>query len=186
MTSQLNPYISFDGNAREAMEFYQDVLGGELTMHTFGEYGDPSAPEAEKIMHGMLQSDLGFTLMGADTPPGMPYNPGDNIAISLSGDDADTLRGYWTRLSDGGDVAVPWRCRCGAMSSASAPTASASPGWSTSAARPPDTPPRSCRHLLGFRGGRRPRPGGSAAGDEDVGVEPSHVRAPGASQESSV
>ncbi|SFQ36412.1 MULTISPECIES: VOC family protein [Actinomadura] len=107
MTSQLNPYISFDGNAREAMEFYQDVLGGELTMHTFGEYGDPSAPEAEKIMHGMLQSDLGFTLMGADTPPGMSYNPGDNIAISLSGDDADTLRGYWTRLSDGGDVAVP-------------------------------------------------------------------------------
>lgn len=90
MTSQLNPYISFDGNAREAMEFYQDVLGGELTMHTFGEYGDPSAPEAEKIMHGMLQSDLGFTLMGADTPPGMPYNPGDNIAISLSGDDADS------------------------------------------------------------------------------------------------
>lgn len=172
MTSQLNPYISFDGNAREAMEFYQDVLGGELTMHTFGEYGDPSAPEAEKIMHGMLQSDLGFTLMGADTPPGMPYNPGDNIAISLSGDDADTLRGYWTRLSDGGDVAVPWRCRCGAMSSASAPTASASPGWSTSAARPPDTPPRSCGTSWGSAAGAAHAPAGPPPGTRTSALSP--------------
>ncbi|MEV5831538.1 VOC family protein [Spirillospora sp. NPDC052242] len=107
MTSQLNPYISFDGNAREAMEFYRTVLGGELTMHTFGEYGDPSAPEAEKIMHGMLQSERGYALMGADNPPGMPYNPGNNITISLSGDDADALRGYWAKLSEGGTVAVP-------------------------------------------------------------------------------
>ncbi|QFG24678.1 VOC family protein [Actinomadura sp. WMMB 499] len=107
MTSQLNPYISFDGDAREAMEFYRSVLGGELTMHTFGEYGDASAPEAEKIMHGTLRSEAGFTLMGADSPPGMPYNPGDNISISLSGDDAAALRGYWAKLSEGGTVGVP-------------------------------------------------------------------------------
>ncbi|GGV00812.1 VOC family protein [Actinomadura cremea] len=107
MTSQLNPYISFDGDAREAMEFYRSVFGGELVMHTFGEYGDPNAPGAEKIMHGMLRSERGYTIMGADSPPGMPYNPGDNITISLSGDDADTLRGYWTKLSESGTVAVP-------------------------------------------------------------------------------
>ena len=58
-------------------------------------------------MHGMLETDSGFTLMGADTPPGMELNPGDNMAVSLSGDDADELRGYWEKLSDGGTVSVP-------------------------------------------------------------------------------
>ena len=43
MTSRLNPYISFNGNAREALEFYQSVLGGELAVNTFGEFGRPAA-----------------------------------------------------------------------------------------------------------------------------------------------
>ncbi|HEY9377541.1 MAG TPA: VOC family protein [Jiangellaceae bacterium] len=107
MASRLNPYLSFDGNAREAMEYYRSVFGGTLTMNTFGEYGAPDSPEADKIMHGQLETDSGFTLMGADTPPGTEYKPGDNIAVSLSGDDADELRGYWQRLSDGGTVSVP-------------------------------------------------------------------------------
>ena len=107
MTSRLNPYISFAGNAREAMEFYNAVFGGTLTLNTFGEYGDKDAPEADKIMHGNLETDNGLVLMGADTPPGMEHDPGNNIAVSLSGDDADDLRGYWEALSDGGTVAVP-------------------------------------------------------------------------------
>ena len=107
MASRLNPYISFDGNAREAMEFYQGVLGGELALSTFGEYGQADAPGADKIMHGQLESPDGFTLMGADTPPGSELHPGDNITVSLSGDDGDALRGYWKLLSDGGTVSVP-------------------------------------------------------------------------------
>ena len=107
MTSRLNPYISFDGNARQAMEFYKDVFGGTLAVSTFGEFGAPDAEEADKIMHAMLESDNGFTLMGADTPPGMEHNPGTNIAVSLSGDDGDLLRGYWAKLSDAGSVSVP-------------------------------------------------------------------------------
>ena len=55
----------------------------------------------------MLVTDGGLALMGADTPPGMEHNPGDNIAVSLSGDDADDLRGYWEKLSDGAKVEVP-------------------------------------------------------------------------------
>jgi len=47
------------------------------------------------------------TLMGADLPPGMEYDPGNTIAVSLSGDDIDELRGYWARLVDGGTVSVP-------------------------------------------------------------------------------
>jgi len=107
VTSRLNPYISFNGNAREAMEFYRRVFGGTLTLNTFGEYGSPDSPEAEKIMHSMLETDSGFTLMCADTPPGMEYLPGNNMAVSLSGDDAEELRGYWAKLSDGGSVSVP-------------------------------------------------------------------------------
>ena len=107
MASRLNPYISFSDNARQALEFYADVFGGTLVMNTFGEYGSPDSPDAEKIMHGMLETASGFTLMGADTPTGMQRNPGDNISVSLSGDDADELRGYWNKLSDGGTVMVP-------------------------------------------------------------------------------
>ena len=89
------------------MEFYKDVFGGNSTVNTFGEYGDQGSADADKIMHGQLETDSGFTLMGADTPAGMKHNPGDNIAVSLSGDDADELRGYWQKLSDGGTVTMP-------------------------------------------------------------------------------
>jgi len=107
LASRLNPYISFPNNARQAMEFYKDVFGGTLALNTFGEYGAKDSPEANNIMHGMLETDSGFTLMGADSPPGMELHPGDNIAVSLSGDDADELRGYWTKLSGSGTVTMP-------------------------------------------------------------------------------
>jgi PhnB protein len=107
MTSRLNPYVNFKDNARQAMEFYKGVFGGSLTLNTFGEYGAPDSPDADKIMHAQLETDRGFTLMGADTPAGMERTPGNNITISLSGDDADELRGYWDRLSEGGTVSMP-------------------------------------------------------------------------------
>ena len=104
---KLNPYISFKDDARQALEFYQSVLGGEAHSNTFGEYGDPDAPGADLLMHGTLETDAGFTIMLADTPPGMSHNPGDNVSISLSGDDASTLTRYFDGLSAGGQVAVP-------------------------------------------------------------------------------
>jgi PhnB protein len=107
MVSRLNPYITFDGDARRAMEFYERVFGGTLTLNTFGDIGGLDGPQADKIMHGMLETAAGFTLMGADTPPGGEHKPGNNIAVSLSGDAGDELRGYWKQLSDGGTVSVP-------------------------------------------------------------------------------
>ena len=107
MASRLNPYLNFPGNAREAMEFYNSVFGGKLTVNTYGEYGAPDAPEADKIMHGQLETDNGMTLMGADNPPGTEHNPGNNISLSLSGEDDAELRGYWEKLSAGGMVMVP-------------------------------------------------------------------------------
>jgi PhnB protein len=110
MASRLNPYISFKDSARDAMEFYKSVFGGELTVSTFGEYGggDPShQADPEGVMHAQLESPNGFTLMASDTPPGMDYNPGTNISVSLSGDDNGELRGYWDGLADGGQVMMP-------------------------------------------------------------------------------
>ncbi len=106
MTSLLNPYLSFRDNAKEALEFYQQVFGGELTLSTFGEFGMPGAP-ADLIMHGQLTTASGFTLMASDTPPGMDFVRGTNITVSLSGDDVEELRGYFTRLAEGGSVSMP-------------------------------------------------------------------------------
>ena len=108
MPSLLNPYLNFVDNARQAMEFYRDVFGGELKLNTFGEYGDPSAPGADNIMHAQLETENGFTLMASDAPPGMDLDQGSgNISISLSGDDEQELRGYWDKLSEGGSVTMP-------------------------------------------------------------------------------
>jgi PhnB protein len=106
--SVLNPYINFRDNARQALEFYKDVFGGDLRVNTFGEYGDPNQPGADGVMHGQLETDSGFTLMASDTPPGMDTSSGaGNITISLSGDDEQQLRGYWDKLSEGGTVTMP-------------------------------------------------------------------------------
>ncbi|HET7474953.1 MAG TPA: VOC family protein [Dermatophilaceae bacterium] len=106
MAAALNPYIQFLDNARQAMEFYQGVFGGELTLNTFGSYGAQGA-DADKIMHADLQADNGFRLMASDTPAGMERTSGTNISISLSGDDSDTLHRYWDQLSADGSVSVP-------------------------------------------------------------------------------
>lgn len=109
MPSRLNPYLSFAGNAREAMEFYRSVFGGHLSVSTFGEFGASDDPAvADGVMHAMLETKLGFTLMASDTPPGMEASaPGGSITLSLSGDDAELLRGYFDALAEGGTVGVP-------------------------------------------------------------------------------
>lgn len=108
MTTRLNPYLSFRDTARDAMEFYRSVLGGELTLSTFGDLqGSEDPAEQDKIMHGLLVSPSGLTLMGADTPDRMQFNPGDNVSVSLSGEDDGELRGYWDKLSEGATITAP-------------------------------------------------------------------------------
>ena len=104
---RLNPYISFQDTAKQALDFYQSVLGGEAHSNTFGEFGMADTPAADLLMHGMLETPAGFTIMCADTPPGMDYNPGTNVTISLSGDDVAELTRYFTELSEGGQVVMP-------------------------------------------------------------------------------
>ena len=107
MTSRLNPYLSFSDTARQAMEFYRGVFGGELALSTFGEAGGAEGPDADKIMYAQLETPAGYTLMASDAPPGNEPSGGSDISISLSGDDADDLRGWFAKLADGGTVTMP-------------------------------------------------------------------------------
>lgn len=110
MTSRLNPYLNFPGTARAALQFYRDVFGGELTTTTFSEFHAAStAEDHDKIMHGTLRTAAGYTIMASDLPAGQEHEPGTNIAMSLSSDEADgeALRGYWQRLAEDGMVVMP-------------------------------------------------------------------------------
>ena len=106
MTSRLNPYLTFNGNAREAMEAYQSIFGGELRVNTFGEFGNPDESIKDRVMHAMLETPQGYTLMASDTAPGMPFTPGSAMTVSISGDADDNLRKFWDALADGGTVHV--------------------------------------------------------------------------------
>jgi PhnB protein len=108
MAVRLNPYIAFDGgDARAALEFYHSVFGGKLDVSTFGDFGTPDPALAGKVMHGMVVADNGMTVMAADSPPGLTHVPGNNIAVSLSGDEPETMRRWWAALADGGSVGTP-------------------------------------------------------------------------------
>ncbi|SHL32307.1 PhnB protein [Pseudonocardia thermophila] len=107
MATRLNPYLNFRDQAKEAMEFYHSVLGGELTITTFAEAGGMGLGEDEqhKVMHAQILAGPDLTLMAADVPASMEISP--NGTVSLSGDDEDQLRRFWDGLSAGGSIVVP-------------------------------------------------------------------------------
>jgi PhnB protein len=106
MTSRLNPYLNFNGNARRAMEFYASVFGGELTITTFAQFGT-EGPDADRVMHSVLETDAGYTIMGADVLSTMEFQPMAGVSVSLSGDDTEQLHAYWAKLSASGSATMP-------------------------------------------------------------------------------
>ena len=107
MSVTLNPYLNFRGNAREAIEFYHSVFGGDLAVSTFADFQaaqDPS--ENDLVMHAQLDGP-GLTLMAADVPNRMDYSGFGGFSVSISGDDDATIRGYWDKLAEGGTITQP-------------------------------------------------------------------------------
>ncbi len=108
MQTNLNPYLNFRDNTREAMEFYKTVFGGKVTMSTFKEFHASQDPSEDNlIMHSVLEADNGITFMASDTPNRMEHRVGTNFSMSLSGDNEAELSTYFEKLAASGKVTMP-------------------------------------------------------------------------------
>lgn len=107
MSAILSPYLNFNGNTAEAMKFYQSILGGELTIQTFGDAGQGSTEEIKnRTMHANLKNDH-LSFMASDGQPGVDVQFGNNIHMSLVGSDEAQLTSYFNALAAGGTVNMP-------------------------------------------------------------------------------
>jgi PhnB protein len=118
------PFLHFDGNCGEAMEFYKQALGAELFLLKFSEApGDPNQlPPAmrTKIMHSTLKRDDTVLLMAADTMADPPYQTGTAFAVVLECETAHEIETLFRHLSKGGTVTMPlqdtfWNARFGVL-----------------------------------------------------------------------
>src|ERR1700745_3078262 len=97
MDAKLEPYLNFNGNCEEAMNFYKSVLGGELTISRFSDFASPDAPAPEKpegVMHATLKND-NLSFMASDGMPDRAVVFGDSISMSIAGPDEAKLTGYF-------------------------------------------------------------------------------------------
>ena len=107
MDTQLMPYLTFNGKAAEAMRFYHSILGGELTMQTFAEAKMARAPaENDLVVHAVLKNE-GLTFMASDAMPSRQAKFGDNVHMSISGQDGERLTKIFDGLAEGGKVDMP-------------------------------------------------------------------------------
>lgn len=106
MASTLNPYLTFIGKAREALEFYKSVFDGELSLMPFkGVHEDLTSEQEEHIMHGQLITKDGMTIMASDDPESV--NESKNVSIAVTGDDDVKFTEYFNKLCVGGKTIVP-------------------------------------------------------------------------------
>lgn len=112
MSIRLNPYLNFDGTTKEAVYFYEKVLGGKVMgIMTFGDMpSDPNHPlpdeMKDRVMHAHLKVG-DYDLMFSDTYPGMPFQPGDTIQLAIHPTDESRAKEIFGALEDGGHVIMP-------------------------------------------------------------------------------
>jgi PhnB protein len=103
----LGPYINFQGRAREAMDFYQKVLGGNLELQASNQQGAPKpAGPGDRITNARLEAE-GAVIIGSDGHPDYPAKVGDNLGIALGGRDKERLTKLFNGLAEGGKVKMP-------------------------------------------------------------------------------
>lgn len=107
----LNTYLIFRDDARQAMEFYQHVFGGELEIHPFSKFPDMvQDPDAQNlVMHASLTTPDGLTLMACDAPEGMSiaYGKPAGFSVSLGGITPSAAQETWDKLSVGATITMP-------------------------------------------------------------------------------
>lgn len=107
MKPTLTPYLYFNGQTKDAMEFYQSILGGELLMQKYSETGMPTSEETKDlIIHAYLKNDA-LTFMASDGNAEHPITMGDNIHMSVVGSDTEKLTDWFNRLAEGGKIDMP-------------------------------------------------------------------------------
>jgi PhnB protein len=106
--TQLSPYLNFEGNTKEAMEFYHQILGGKLDLQPFKDAPGMEVPAGyeDKIVHARLESD-GIIIMASEGMPDRSVTFGDNINLSLMGSDKAKLTEIFNALAEGGEVTMP-------------------------------------------------------------------------------
>jgi PhnB protein len=102
-------HINLRGTARQALEFYQSVFGGQLALVTYKDAGNVQHPsDADHIMWGQVDSDNGFRVMAYDVPVATPWNQGENAYfVSLRGDAAEEIAAQWKKLAEGSTIIRP-------------------------------------------------------------------------------
>ncbi|GGA59810.1 VOC family protein [Pelagibacterium lentulum] len=97
MTIKTTTHLNFRNQARDALDFYHSVFGGEPVLVSYKDAGAVQNPdEADQIMWGQVASDAGFSIMAYDVPSRLSYAPGEiPVFVSVRGDSADEISGYW-------------------------------------------------------------------------------------------
>src|SRR5690606_32878014 len=102
MATQLSPYLNFDGDAREAVEFYGRVFGTTPDISTYDSVGPVDDPAlAAKVLHAQLTIEGVGTLMASDVPPGTTLTDRASVALSGETGDRERLRAWFAALSEG-------------------------------------------------------------------------------------
>lgn len=104
--TQINAYVGFNGRCREAMTFYKECLGGELTLQSVAE--TPAAAQCpEGMQHQIMHSALTkgpLLLMGSDMVGPDGFNVGNNIALSLNCSSEEEINTFFSKLAEGGKI----------------------------------------------------------------------------------
>ncbi len=106
MSVDITPHVNFRGQARDALAFYADALGGELVVVTYADAHAVQDPaEADQVMWGQVVAPSGARVMAYDVPRATPHDVGMiPFFVSLRGDEADDVRAAWAALCVGATV----------------------------------------------------------------------------------
>src|SRR5215472_14663171 len=103
----VTPYLTFDGNCRDAMKFYAKCLDAELHLMPFSEVPGNFPPQAkDRIMHAKLAKGKAV-VMASDTMPGMPFQQGNNFSIALGCDSVQEIEKLFAAFSENGKITMP-------------------------------------------------------------------------------
>ncbi|WPH12930.1 VOC family protein [Variovorax paradoxus] len=107
----MQAYLTFNGNAAEALAFYAKALGGKVIFSmSFGESpmgAETPAAYKDKVMHATLEA-RGHQLMASDMPPGMPFEGHKGFSLSVQGNSVDEGKKLFDALAEGGEVTMPY------------------------------------------------------------------------------